>query len=78
MAAFPMHAPSMSALRQAPVYFRYGSNKDRLLVDAFTAGAIVAVYDAVNAGKKAEIEGMVSGTRSQMLRMAAFCMSKMK
>ena len=42
-AIFPLREPSIDALRAAPVYFRWGSNKRRTLVDSFTAGAILVL-----------------------------------
>jgi hypothetical protein len=73
MAAFPMREPSVAALREAPVYFRYRDPKTRrVLVDSFTASAILAVYDAVNADNRAKLERMIGGTLAQFHRVASF------
>lgn len=70
-AIFPLREPSIDALRAAPVYFRWGSNKRRTLVDSFTAGAILAVYDALNDDNKAKIARMVA-TPHGLMKVAGF------
>jgi len=70
---FDIREPSMDALRSAPVYFRYGNNKRRILVDRLTANAVLACYDALNADNKAKFERMVSGSPGQLERVVSFC-----
>ncbi len=72
MSAIPLRQPSVEALKAAPVYFRYGSNTKRVLVDGFTASAVLVVYDACNADNKAKIERMVSGSFAQFQRVISF------
>jgi hypothetical protein len=67
---FKTREPSIEALRAAPVNFRYGSRKNRVLVDSFTASAILAVHDAANAENQAKISRMVAGTFDQFQRVA--------
>lgn len=69
---FDIREPSVEALHAAPVYFRYGSNKRRILIDALTADAILAVHAAVNADNRAKLERMVSGSPNQLKRVADF------
>lgn len=69
---FDLREPSIEALRTAPVKFRYGSSKRRVLVDSFTASAILAVYDAANPENQAKLSRMVAGTLDQFQRVAAF------
>jgi hypothetical protein len=70
---FDIREPSMAALRDAPVYFRYGSNRKRVLVDRLTANAVIAVYDALqSADAKAKLERMVAGSYSQFSRVVEF------
>lgn len=75
---FATRKPSIEALREAPVKFRYGSQKRRVIVDSFTAGAILAVYNAANADNQAKIARMVAGTFDQFQRVAAFAFSATK
>lgn len=76
---FDIREPSIEALRSAPVYFRYGSNKRRVLIDALTANAILAVYDALDAPEnKAKLERMVAGTAAQFQRVAGFAFKHVK
>lgn len=69
---FDIREPSLDALRAAPVYFRYGNNKRRVLVDSLTARAILACHDAVNADNQAKLARMVAGSPAQLSRVAAF------
>lgn len=69
---FQQREPSIEALRAAPVEFRYGSRKRRVLVDHFTAAAILAVYEGANADNKDKLSRMVAGTFEQFQRVAAF------
>lgn len=70
---FDIREPSIEALKSAPIYFRYGSNKRRILIDALTADAILACYEALSAANKAKFERMVSGTPAQLHRVTDFC-----
>lgn len=71
MASFDIREPSIDALKSAPVYFRYGSNKKRILVDALTANSILAIYGACSADNQAKLGRMVSGSPAQLHRVAA-------
>lgn len=76
---FDIREPSLAALRVAPVYFRYGSNRNRVLVDLFTASAMLAVYDALKEpAAKAKFERMVAGDYAQFYKLFAFCMKRAK
>lgn len=57
---FPLREPSIDALRNGPVYFRYGSNKRRVLVDGLTASAIVTIYEALNEENKAKAGRLIT------------------
>lgn len=70
--------PSIDALLSAPVYFRYSAPTKRVLVDSFTASAILAVYDAANADNQAKLSRMVSGSFAQFQRVAAFAFDHTK
>ena len=73
MAFCPTRAPSVEALADAPVYFRYTAPKvHRVLVDSFTASAVLAVYRGCNAENQAKIARMVAGSLAQFQRVAAF------
>lgn len=69
---FDIREPSIEALKQAPVYFRYGANKRRILVDALTADAILTVYGALNPDNQAKFERLVSGSPEHLQRAASF------
>lgn len=75
---FDVREPSMEALKSAPVYFRYGSNKRRILVDGLTANAVLACYNAVSEENKAKFERMVSGGPNQLTRLVDFCWKHVK
>lgn len=71
---FDIREPSIEALRAAPVRFRYGSNRRAVLVDALTANAVLACYDALCSDEnKAKFERMVAGTPQQFKRIVDFC-----
>ncbi len=76
--------PSIDALRdiiaeKQATRFRYGSSKRRMLVDLFTASAIVAVYDQLtNEETKVKIARMIAGTPEQFLRVAGTCFKCLK
>lgn len=69
---FETREPSIEALRAAPVKFRYTQPKvHRVLVDSFTAGAILAIYDAANPDNQAKLARMVAGSLGQFQRVAS-------
>ena len=70
---FDVREPSVEALREAPVYFRYGSNKRRILVDKLTADAVLACYNAISEPNRAKFERMVAGSPAQLNRIVSFC-----
>lgn len=74
---FDIREPSIEALRSAPVYFRWSSNKRRTLVDALTADAILAVYDAVNPDNRAKLARMIA-TPHGLSKVAAFAFQRVK
>lgn len=76
---FDIREPSLAALRDAPVYFRYGNNRNRVLVDRLTANAVLAVYDALQGAEaKAKFERMVAGTYAQFSRVVSFSWKHVK
>jgi len=75
MTCFPVREPSLAALSEAPISFRYGSNKRRVLVDALTARAILAVVEAISDENRAKLERMI-GTPAGLAKVASFAMSK--
>lgn len=79
MRQFAIREPSIEALRSAPIYFRYGSNKKRVLVDALTASAVLAIYDALDdPANKAKCERMTAGTPAQFRKLVSFCFARVK
>lgn len=74
---FDIREPSLEALRDAPVYFRWGGNKRRTLVDRLTADAILAVYEAINEENKAKIARMVA-TPGGLVKVATFAFKHVK
>ena len=74
MSAFPLREPSIAALADAPVYFRYGSAKRRILVDGLTARAILLVHGAASPEQQAKVARMVAGSPGQLSRIADFAM----
>ena len=77
---FDQREPSIDAIRDAAtatnaVRLRFGSSKKTVLMDHYTASAIVAVYDAVNADNKAKLARMVT-TRGGLEKVATFSLSK--
>jgi len=75
MTCFPVREPSLAALTDAPVSFRYGSNKRRILVDALTARAILAVVAAISDENREKLERMIKSP-SGLAKVADFAMSK--
>jgi hypothetical protein len=74
---FGIREPSIEALRSAPVYFRWGGNKRRTLIDALTADAILAVYSAVNPENQAKMARMVA-TPHGLQKVASFAFQRVK
>jgi hypothetical protein len=72
---FDIREPSIEALRAAPIYFRWGGNKRRTLIDALTASAILAVYEAVNDDNKAKLSRMVT-TPAGLSRVVSFAFQR--
>lgn len=77
MRQFDIREPSVEALRSAPVYFRWGGNKRRTLVDGLTANAILAVHDALNDTNKVKLGRMIS-TPAGLRKVADFAFSKVR
>jgi hypothetical protein len=75
MACFPIREPSIATLSDAPVSFRYGANKRRILVDALTARAILAVVAVVSDENRAKLERMIA-TPAGLSKVAGFALSK--
>ena len=75
MTTFPIREPSLAALSDAPVNFRYGANRRRVPVDALTAQAILQVAGAVNAENRAKLDRML-GTPAGLSKVASFALSK--
>lgn len=75
---FDIREPSFEALKSAPVYFRYGSNKRKILVDQLTANAVLACHDALSEPNQRKFERMVSGTPQQFQRIVDFCWKHVK
>ena len=71
---FETRLPSVEALKDAPVYFRYGSSKRKMLVDGLTAQAILACYKRIDqAETRAKFERMVAGSPQQFIKVVDFC-----
>jgi UDP-N-acetylenolpyruvoylglucosamine reductase len=73
--------PSFKALQEIlsekqAVKFRYGSNKNVVIVDTQTAQAIIAVHRAGNDVTKAKVERMASGSAVTFQKLATFCLEK--
>jgi hypothetical protein len=78
MSAFPVRA-LFESLEAAPVYFRYTEPKThKVLVDSFTASAVLTVYRAANADNQAKLARMVAGSIGQFQRVAAFAFKCVK
>lgn len=74
---FDIREPSIEALRVAPVYFRYGANRRRVLVDQLTASAILAVYDALSEEHKAKVARMLQEP-AKFYKLAGFAFKHCK
>ena len=70
---FDIREPSIEALRVAPVKFRYGSNKRTILIDAMTAGAMVASYEALSPEHQAKFSRMIAASPIQLRKIVDFC-----
>jgi hypothetical protein len=53
-----------------------GTGRKELLLDGFTASAIVAVHSVVNAENKAKLERMCAASKGQFVKVANFALSK--
>ncbi len=70
---FSTRQPSIAALRDAPIKFRYGNKRRVVLVDAMTASAILACYDGLSEqANRDKMERMVSGSPEQFCRVIDF------
>jgi hypothetical protein len=72
---FDIREPSIEALSVAPIYFRYGSNKNKVLVDMSTANAMLAVYKALSPEMQAKFARMLNKPAT-LTRLVDFCWSK--
>ena len=76
---FDIREPSVTALRAAPIYFRYGSNRNRILIDALTARALLVCYDALSSDElKGKFERMISHSPARLYKVVSFCWSHVK
>lgn len=72
--------PTVESLRsivknQGYKFFTWGNDRpdyEPLLIDMFSASAMVQVYDAMNAEHKAKFERMVKASRAQFMKMQTF------
>lgn len=80
MSMFPVREPSIDALRTAPIYFRYGSSKRKILIDKLTSDAMLAVYAALapNPNNQAKFARMVAGDAAQLQRVVSFTWKHVK
>lgn len=71
---FDLREPAIEALHSAPIKFRYliDGKVRKVLVDSYTASAILAVYAAANADNQAKLARMVAGNLAQFQRVASF------
>lgn len=76
---FDIREPSLAALEAAPVYFRYGANKRRILVDRLTADALLSCYRSLKEPEaRAKFERMIAGSPEQLTKLVAFCWKHVK
>ena len=69
--------PSIEALREAPIHFRYG--KSRILVDAFTANAMLVVYRALTQPEsRAKFERLLTTSPDTLGKLADFCFNRVQ
>lgn len=68
-----LREPSIEALKDAPVRFRYGSNKRTILVDALTASAVLACYVVLGDENKTKFARMVAASPVQLHKVVSFC-----
>lgn len=76
---FPERVPSIEALHEAPIRFRYTVPKvRRVLVDSLSARAILAVYDVINDENKAKLERMIQHSPERLHRVVSFAFQRVK
>jgi hypothetical protein len=76
---FDIREPSLDALKAAPVYFRYGSNKRRILIDGLTANAVLACHAVLSTDEaRVKFERMIAGSPKQLNRLVDFCWKHVK
>lgn len=76
---FDVRDPTIDALRAAPVKLRYrpAGKVQKVLVDAFTASAILAVHKAANPQNQAKMERMLADP-AKVHRLIGFCFSQVR
>lgn len=76
---FPEREPTIDALRSAPVRLRYKVNGKvrRILMDALTASAIIAVHDAVAPDLQAKLATALSNP-AKLNKLVSLCFSKVR
>lgn len=72
---FDIREPSIEAMRSAPVKFRYGSNRRLVLIDVFTASAVLAVHDAANSDNQAKIGRMIQSPAG-LMKVSSFALER--
>ena len=70
---FDIREPSIEALHDAPIYFRYGANKRRILIDKLTADALLACHKALRDDLKPKFARMVAGSPGQLQKVVDLC-----
>ena len=88
---FDKVAPSLDALKSAPVKFHYKAvkyedakgvtvmrGKHTVLIDAMTAQAILKIHEAANEDNKAKMERMISASPVTLRRLVDFCWKHVK
>lgn len=76
-----LHEDNLEALRDIVKNHQAKSLKfqdGKMKVDAFSASAIVQVYDAVKDANKKKIRDMLNGKKGQFMKIADFAMKSMK
>lgn len=77
MRQFDIREPSVEALKDAPVYFRYSSNKNKVLIDGLTAQALLTVYENLNSANQARFPALLS-TPARLTKLVDFCWKNVK
>lgn len=73
---YETHDPSIAALKSAPCYFRYGS--ERVMIDRLTAQAVLVCYQALSKpGAKAAFSDQIK-TRAGLWRVVTFSWKHVK